>query len=465
MNDVDRFLQAIRESPYDDNLRLVFADWLEDHGDPRGEMMRLEVELARLSEDDPQRVSLQQASFQLQQQHAAQWLGPLREIADCSFPRGQLTLVARADEFLPLLYLASGDYPWIERLQLSEIIPDGCNRLTELERLPNLTALDLSHNHLGRKLAGALLQLPNRAFLAELSLWQNALGDIDFIDLTRCGRFERLKVLDLSSNNLSWWFDVALFGRLLSDAFPQLDTLDLRGNPIDLEGLSELGRYTEHERLRKLYLGHCHLTNAAARHLAEAPHLSGLRLLMLAGNQIDSAGVSALAGSPELTAVEKLYLGNNPLGVEGAANLVRSALWPRLEALSLFACRIGDAGLVALAESGPTRLTWLDLAENGVGPAGIASLARSPLAATLTNLDLAGNVIGDAGAQELAESPHLNKLRRLDLQDNDLTDVGVTILANSPCLENLRVLNVGRNPIRRAGQAALRDRFGERVEW
>jgi len=37
----DAFLQAIRENPADDQRRAVYADWLEDQGDPRAELIRL----------------------------------------------------------------------------------------------------------------------------------------------------------------------------------------------------------------------------------------------------------------------------------------------------------------------------------------------------------------------------------------------------------------------------------------
>jgi uncharacterized protein (TIGR02996 family) len=40
------FIDAIAENPDDDTARLVYADWLEDRGDPRAEYLRLEVELA-----------------------------------------------------------------------------------------------------------------------------------------------------------------------------------------------------------------------------------------------------------------------------------------------------------------------------------------------------------------------------------------------------------------------------------
>ena len=52
----DALLQAVRENPGDGSLRLVYADWLEDHGQPeRAEFIRVLCELARLP-DDPRSV-------------------------------------------------------------------------------------------------------------------------------------------------------------------------------------------------------------------------------------------------------------------------------------------------------------------------------------------------------------------------------------------------------------------------
>jgi len=41
MHDEQAFLQAMQENPEDTALRLVFADWLEERGDARGELIRL----------------------------------------------------------------------------------------------------------------------------------------------------------------------------------------------------------------------------------------------------------------------------------------------------------------------------------------------------------------------------------------------------------------------------------------
>jgi uncharacterized protein (TIGR02996 family) len=53
MSREEDFLQAILENPDDDVPRLIFADWLEEQGDPRGEFIRLQCELAGLPEYQP----------------------------------------------------------------------------------------------------------------------------------------------------------------------------------------------------------------------------------------------------------------------------------------------------------------------------------------------------------------------------------------------------------------------------
>lgn len=48
MPDEVTFTQAIQERPDDNSLRLVYADWLDERGDPRGEYLRLQVESSRM---------------------------------------------------------------------------------------------------------------------------------------------------------------------------------------------------------------------------------------------------------------------------------------------------------------------------------------------------------------------------------------------------------------------------------
>jgi uncharacterized protein (TIGR02996 family) len=53
------FLEQLAAQPGDDTTRLVYADWLEERGDPRGAYLRWEVKLAALEESDPRYPSLE----------------------------------------------------------------------------------------------------------------------------------------------------------------------------------------------------------------------------------------------------------------------------------------------------------------------------------------------------------------------------------------------------------------------
>jgi uncharacterized protein (TIGR02996 family) len=68
-------LKSLAEHPEDRALRLVFADWLLERGDPRGEVIAL-CERGNLSLTEKRKVA------RLTEQHGARWLGPLREVAD-----------------------------------------------------------------------------------------------------------------------------------------------------------------------------------------------------------------------------------------------------------------------------------------------------------------------------------------------------------------------------------------------
>jgi len=47
MTDDEAFIRAIVDAPNDDAPRLIYADWLDERGDPRGEYLRAETEWAK----------------------------------------------------------------------------------------------------------------------------------------------------------------------------------------------------------------------------------------------------------------------------------------------------------------------------------------------------------------------------------------------------------------------------------
>src|SRR4051794_21614639 len=91
----DAFLRSIIENPDDDSRRLVYADWLDGRGDPRGEFIRVQCELARLSEVDPRRAELEARERRLPVEYQ-EWAEPLRGLARrWEFRRGFVEVIDR----------------------------------------------------------------------------------------------------------------------------------------------------------------------------------------------------------------------------------------------------------------------------------------------------------------------------------------------------------------------------------
>jgi uncharacterized protein (TIGR02996 family) len=73
MSDATALLAAIRAAPDDDAPRLIYADWLDEHGQPeRAEFIRVQIELAR--HDSP---TLRQREAALLAEHHDALAGPL----------------------------------------------------------------------------------------------------------------------------------------------------------------------------------------------------------------------------------------------------------------------------------------------------------------------------------------------------------------------------------------------------
>src|SRR5262245_1811153 len=94
----DAFLRAICEDPNDDALRLVYADWLDEHDQPaRAEFIRLQVERSRLPEDDSRQEALQQRQSQLLFAFRDVWLGQLPRLRGIVWHRFWRGFVSGAD--------------------------------------------------------------------------------------------------------------------------------------------------------------------------------------------------------------------------------------------------------------------------------------------------------------------------------------------------------------------------------
>jgi uncharacterized protein (TIGR02996 family) len=438
------FLQAIIEHPDDDAPRLVYADWLDDHGDPeRAEFIRLQCQLARAF--DP---GLAQREKELLDAHGARFRKPFAERHRVQFHRGFISdatitateLDRRGAYFFrkaPLQTLRLG-------YEESDANPTLFTRLAHRPWLAQLRMLSLDGHAIGEEEGRALFASPHLAGLRALVLGE---GDANagMVEVLGGSALTGLRELYLGDFHQGELRDAGLTLLANTPLFTGLTTLDLLHN-----GIGPVG----------------------ARALAESPYLRSLERLSLgqmvcgySNNRIGPEGARALAGSANLAGLVDLSLALNRLGDEGVSALAGSQHLVRLRNLNLEANEISDAGLIALVESTSlTSLSWLNLSYNRVSDEGVAALVSSPKAARLELLWLLSNNVGPAGVKALVNSPHLARLERLSLSGNPIGHAGVSLLVRSKGFEHLKELNLMMTDITEADKKALVGRFGVRVK-
>jgi uncharacterized protein (TIGR02996 family) len=74
MSQDEQFLRAIHADPADSTVRLVYSDWLEEQGDPRGEYLRLEAQLAALPAGDVSASGVRKRMIEMHSRLPAEWL-------------------------------------------------------------------------------------------------------------------------------------------------------------------------------------------------------------------------------------------------------------------------------------------------------------------------------------------------------------------------------------------------------
>jgi uncharacterized protein (TIGR02996 family) len=179
----DDFLRAIRADPEDEALRLVFADWLEEQGDPLADFIRLQCELEPLGDEygDERVKKLRRREEKVVRAHKADWLGPLAELygdwpSVFEFRRGLVEVVC-----LPLqVFLDRGAdvrewCPALRDLTLFEPRGRGAD-LASCAHLEGLAHLELA-DWLTPEDAEALARSPHLGRLRTLEVWVGSRHD------------------------------------------------------------------------------------------------------------------------------------------------------------------------------------------------------------------------------------------------------------------------------------------------
>jgi uncharacterized protein (TIGR02996 family) len=320
------FLGDIKEHPQEDGLRLIFADWLEEHGDPsdqpRAELIRCQIEFSRLSPEAPDRAVHGRRARALQQKHGKAWLGPLESwLAHWSHQRGLLSVGLTASHLRShaLAALATTEaWAWVDEVYLTPAGDEDIARLGSGPLLSAIVSLGFRGSNLGPAGAQALGRLPLVGRLHKLDLDHNQIGDRGLRALVASPHLERLRILDLSTADL---LAEGASHLARTPSLARLERLSLWGNRLADEGAAALAQASFLTHLQQLDLRSSSIGDAGAADIAGSAAFASLRELNLADNQIGPAGARALADSPHLDGLSSLVLWGNPVGADGAQAL------------------------------------------------------------------------------------------------------------------------------------------------
>jgi uncharacterized protein (TIGR02996 family) len=329
----EALLDAMRESPEDDALRLILADWLEDNGQPeRAEFIRIQVERSRA---DPVRSDheLSEREEEIRALHQRAWVGEVPQGISFGFRRGLLRLTlwdgqAKLED-LPEGLLDCLRQGWVWRLEAS---PDAATLPAFLASLLLSRVTQLSLQGTGVDGGGGLLaSCPHLSRLRGLVLSHTTLGDQGASALASSPHLSRLTALSL----VGCYFGVEGLRALAGSAtLSGLKSLIVNGASVGDAGALALAWSPALRSLARLDLPDCGLTSAGVQTLAGSAVLGGLTSLDLSFNALGD-GVDALASSPHLRGLRKLVVGHCEVGRAGARALASSPLLAGLEVLDL----------------------------------------------------------------------------------------------------------------------------------
>jgi uncharacterized protein (TIGR02996 family) len=339
MSDEKALLGAIWEHPHEDAPRLVYADWLEEHGQrERAEFIRVQVELARMSywDDSPRKLELLRAEERLKRLHGPSWrtevpgstrqvefsrgfILPSRRLSSKGFLRLQPGTFDAAPQWKVTITGASSALrlafasPLLARavnldLRAGRNPPDDLFVwLAGAEHLRHLMTLAVT----GIPVAPSALSVFLRSAVASSiqSLWLNYFHSGAY-------RLEResLRIIaesplapNLRSLGLTLTPDGSFPGRGFPwPRFPRLKWLALDYSEMGDDGLRYFLTDELPAELRRLDLQYNRLTDGGARRLADWAGGRCVQHLVIVSNEITDRGAESIRSSPHYPSLKYL---------------------------------------------------------------------------------------------------------------------------------------------------------------
>ncbi len=368
MMDIDGFIQAIIDDPHDLSARLVFADFLEEIGDPRSEMIRLQFQLSELSRHDPARRAIRARELELVREH-----GHFGRVSSLARVLGTEGGFIDAIEITVARFLKHQSELFAES-PLRGIVFTGRSKrfakLADSDRLSQLASITWKNNDENDVALRKVLSQVDFGHLETLDIrgeWVTpgvvqSIGSCPSMEKLKHLRFDAYETLSLApivnSSSISDLESLAIL--TASDAtceliardeqFKNLRKIELHGQGISHKGMRLVQSSRIYPQLDTLILNNGRYSYYASETATKNPftvptgvpklknlslvgafrtsivnsileNFQELEVLRLSENRIDDAGAIALAESPLFDRLHKLYLTNNRITRDGAIAL------------------------------------------------------------------------------------------------------------------------------------------------
>lgn len=404
--------QAILANPNDASMFAVYADWLAERGDPRGEFINVQLALEDGQKTESEREALRAREAALLDAYQDTWLGPLgpllRENAPVHpaedgwgevpnytfrFARGFLHTLEMERLLVPVAR-ALRDWPGTRLLRSLSI---GAIETGDHEHVPGDDVPTWEKDQVqfvsGHPLRGADFAGLRRfqlgaetdfdAYLSEeygpsCHTYCEVLPEL----LDRMPRVEELHLL-CKDYDLAKVFASQIRGQLRvlriahygvygrrSDASPYAYPLDVLAKNPAYRNLTHLLFHPHHEEWHREHSGSdrkgSFLPLPAVRALLHSPHLQGLTHLQLRLSNMGDEGVREIVNSGVLSRLVDLDLRHGCITDVGAKILVEHKDTQRLQRLDLGGNALSGEGVALLTELGPFASAEYQMSESEI---------------------------------------------------------------------------------------------------
>ncbi|MBX2801919.1 MAG: TIGR02996 domain-containing protein [Myxococcales bacterium] len=436
-------LEAICTHPHDDDARLVYADWCTAHDPARSDLIRVQVERARLPSWDLRQPRLKHLEDRLLRAGDSAWRAQLPDLPGCEWGpmsrgfvasvrvRSFTDLVAQQHILAHMPGLQCVLVPWPSD-------PTAVNALAPLAALDRLVLLNAT-----RPLdPAALVDAPWWSGVRHLAVMGLHEPPLALGPLLASGRLQQLRSLHLDGDAVDPAHVHQGFAPGLLEHLGELRLTDFGGlhrtRELSRDTVQVLSSWPGLAQVHTLSLDGSQLAEVSLERLLVSPHVCGLRRLHLAelpssitvpwrrahssltlhaldlGNREFQRGEDWHA--PCLTQLKELALSvcdwPDP---EHLRALLDAPLLETLQVLQLPHAHAGEAEqLDVLGEADLPALHTLDISETlGVSDDEVAGYLRSPAVAGLQSVVVQN--AGEATIEALATSPYLAQLEHIDV--------------------------------------------------